>query len=424
MAEPQQAGPQPLKFPLGINNRDREYALPDGALREATNLAVTRDGGLISRKGLREVLSGDCHSLYTPPHGRFVLVVKDGQLSRFDGAESLTTLVSVNGPVVYASLNDEVYWTDGTVLSRVLFSGELGIWGMNSPPEPLCTAVTHGGLYEGEYQVAMTAVHPSGLESGAIGAVSVVVAAGGGIQVTVPSANGVQFALYRTGAQGGQDELRWTATVNPGATVLLGVGNSGKPLESLHVTRPLPGQCLIQHKGRLWSASNNVVWFTEAKSPHWLRPDLGYFQVESTVTLLAAVEDGVYVGTASRVYFLQGNDPYKATQRPVSSVGAAAGTLFEPPYDLFLGDGSFPTRQASWWDVEGNLCIGKPGGIVVRPVAKHFVAGETLSGIMTYHTSDGLRQLIASLDARVSSLQAVDVSVTEVFANGVVLGQG
>lgn len=79
MAE-QPAGPQPLKFPVGINNRDREYALPEGALREAVNLDVTRDGGLLSRKGLREVLTGDCHSLFTHPHGRFMLLVLNNKL--------------------------------------------------------------------------------------------------------------------------------------------------------------------------------------------------------------------------------------------------------------------------------------------------------------------------------------------------------
>lgn len=421
MAE-QPAGPSPLKFPLGVNNRDREYALPDGSLREAVNLDVTRDGGLLSRKGLRGVLAGDCHSLYTPPHGRFALVVKDGQLSRLDAGEDLTGLVAVSGPVAYTPLNDEVYWTDGAQVGQVKADGTVGVWGLSTPPEPQVVAVTDGGLFAGTYQVAMTAVHPSGLESGASNTVSVVVAEGGGLQVTAPSATGVTFALYRTSAEGGQEALRQAVIAAPGSTTTLGVQALGKPLETLHAVRPLPGQALTTHKGRIWCASGSVVWFTDTKSPHWLFPATGYYSFESRVMMLASAEDGIYVATATRTYYLQGNDPYKMTQRPVAKTGAALGSAFEVPYDLFLGEKAFPSKQAAWWDTNGDLCVGKPGGIVVRPVRETFNAGEAQQGAMTYRTQEGLRQLVSVLQTEPGPLMAVDTAVAQVFANGVVLG--
>lgn len=88
MAEPQQAPqsqPPVIKFSQGVNNRDREYAVPDSALRECVNMDVTRDGGLLSRKGIRLITDGDCHSLFTHPSGRFVLLVKNGALNRLVG---------------------------------------------------------------------------------------------------------------------------------------------------------------------------------------------------------------------------------------------------------------------------------------------------------------------------------------------------
>ena len=33
-----------IKFPLGVDNRSREYELPDGAARDIINMDVTRGG--------------------------------------------------------------------------------------------------------------------------------------------------------------------------------------------------------------------------------------------------------------------------------------------------------------------------------------------------------------------------------------------
>lgn len=418
----QQVQLPPLKFPQGIDNRSREYAVSQDALRVCDNLDVTRDGGLLSRKGMRSVAAGDCHSIFAHPGQRFALVVIDGQLSRMDSDETITALVEVVGTVAYAIFNDDVYWTDGKSVGRVLASGELGVWGMNSPPSPLVTVLANGGLHAGTYQVAMTAIHSSGIESGASEPVVVTLAEGEGLSVTTPAASGVQFAIYRTTANGGKDELRQAFLANPATAVALGIGSLGKHLETLYVVKPIPGQCIAHHKGRLWVASGNVVWFTDAKSPHWLRPEQGYYQFESRVSMLGAAEDGLYVGLYDRVYFLQGTDPEKMTQRPVSSVGAVPGSATEIPYDVFLGDSGFPTRQCAWWDREGFLCIGKPGGILIRPTKPRYSAGESAGGSMTYRADSGLRQLVTALSTTSEQpLVAKDTLVMETFSNAVVL---
>lgn len=417
------ADPILIKFPKGLDNRSREYALQEGSARVLENVDVTRDGGVIARKGLRLVSSSSCHSLFAP-NTRFLLLVKDGVLTRMDSGEKFTALTAVSGPVHYAVLNDEIFWTDGTTTGRITATGESTFWGMTHPPAPQCTSVARGGLTEGTYQVAMTAVHTSGLESGAGECVEVVVTEGYGIQVTAPTASNVQFAVYRTPPGGSQVELRQVALIASGGTQTLDAAASlGKSLDSLLAVKPLPGQYLAAYKGRLWCASGSVVWFTSEKSPHWLFPAHGYFYFESPVTFLGAAEDGLYVGTANSVYFLQGSDPAKMTQRPVASEGAARGSSTTLPYDLFLGQGSFPSRQCAWWTVNGQLAIGKPGGIVLYPTQDRFSAGAVTTGAMTYRDYAGMRQLISVLDTQTNPTRATDTAIVEVFANGVVLGQ-
>lgn len=415
-----------LKFPAGIDNRSREHSLSEGAARVLDNVDVTRDGGLRCRDGLRQVSATACHSLFSHPRGLYLLLVKAGVLGRIDQMETWTALTNVSGPVAYAILDDEVYWSDGFTVGRIRADGSLAPWGLATPAPPTPVVVTGGSLAAGDYQITMTAVHSTGLESGAGEPVTVTLLTIGSIQVTAPISSSYTFNLYATPLYGESHELRYIATMASGATMTLASLSSGKRLDSLLAVKPLPAQCLCTHKGRLWAASDKVVWFTSEKSPHWLFPAFSYYTFESTVTMLGAAEDGVYVGLADRVYYLQGDDPLKMTRRLVSTFGAVPGGGQEIPIDLFLGQSSFPSRQCAWFAPEGMLSIGKPGGIIMRPHADRYAAGETESGYIAYRTVQGVRQLVSTLgstEAIVGNWQAVDVAVTDIFKNNVSLRQ-
>jgi hypothetical protein len=277
----------------------------------------------------------------------------------------------------------------------------------------------------GDYLLAMTAVQiTTSLESGAAEPVSVTVPAGGGIQVTAPIASGFQFWFYLTPPYGERHELRRAAAVASGATMILSASNLAFPIRSLFAVKPLPATGLVAFKGRLWAASGKVVWFTSELSPHWLFPHEGYYQFESDVTMLGAAEDGIYVGLYDSVYYLQGSDPFKMTRRAVSSTGALPGGGASLPYELFAGQGSFPSQQCFWWDSDGILCIGKPGGIIVRPNADRYAAGEALTGVGCYRANDGIKQLISVVDSNdtiTGRLRATDTAINEIFTNGVAL---
>lgn len=409
-----------LKFPAGVDNRSREYAISEGSAREITNLDVTRDGGLRCRKGTRVVTTGDFHSLFTHPKNRYALVAKNIELCRLDADETLTALTNVLGPVRYATLNDEVYWTDGHTVGRVTAQGAVGAWGLATPPAPQVTAVANGPLSAGVYSVAMTAVTiAEGLESPASSVVTLDVAENGGIQVITPSAIGVRFAIYRTTINGPVTELRRAVIVAPDTTVIMGAEYLGKPLESLYATKPVPGQCLTQYKGRLWIANKSVVWFTSEYSPHWMFPETGYYAFESLVTLLAPTEDGIYVGTQDKIYYLQGSNPLEMKQSVVSMVGSVPGSEMAIPTSLFASEGMPLLQQCAFYDMDGFLCIGKTGGVILRPTQTKFSAGRLSFGATAYCVNQGLRQLVTMVESHENSMISNDVPVRTIFANGV-----
>lgn len=417
MAEP--SAPQALKFPAGLDNRARESALPGGSLRVCQNLDVTKEGNLLTRQGLRRVAAGGCHSFYGVPYGDFALCVQSGALMRFDGT-TLTALRSVhpNAAMSYAALNSDVFFTNGYEQGRVTASGDLALWGLPTPPSPACQATDSGGMRAGTVRVTQTAV-VGGMESGAPEPVSVTVPDGGGVRVTVPT--GASFAVYATEVDG--DLFRRAAIVASGESVIIGAGFSGKPLDSLFAVKPLPGQFITAHRGRLWVASGSVVWFTDTLSPHWLFPHEGYYAFEASITLLAAAEDGLYVGTAERVFYLQGSKPSEMTLRPVLQRGAIFGSgTNDIPTDVLLGQGSFPSRCCAFLDTEGVFCIGRPGGIVQRITDDHYVAGNAGQAPLAYWQHDGLRQFaVAMIDTVHDANAALDRQVQATFANGVSL---
>lgn len=409
-----------LKFPLGLNNRDRESALPEGALRAAVNLDVTRDGGLLVRQGVRAVVAGSFHSFYGSPYRTYALAVQDGSLVRFDGT-TVTSLRAVHptARMSYAALNGDVFFSNGHEQGRVTSVGTLSLWGLPTPPAPVCVAVsTTGGLRVGTVRVTQVAV-VDGLESGAPEPVAVAVAEGGGVQVTVPT--GATFRVYATDVDG--EMFRQAATVASGGTTLIGAGFAGKPLESLFAVKPLPGLWITAFKGRLWVASGSVVWFTDTFSPHWLFPQAGYYAFEDTVTGIVAAEDGLYIGTAARVWYLQGSKPAEMTLRPVLHLGMVAGSgLNDIPTDVLLGQGAFPSRCGAFLDSDGVFCIGRPGGVVQRVTEQRYVMDSAERASVAYWQHEGLRQFTVALESvQGAANQALDGLVQATFANGTAL---
>lgn len=403
-----------IKFPLGTDNRSREHSLPEGAARQIINLDVTRDGGLLCRPGARQIVAGDSYSIFAHPTGSYALVVNNGSLCRMSADESLTVITSVAGHVTYAELDGDVFWSDGSSIGRVQADGTVAPWGLATPAVPPLTVVSGGALPVATYHIAMTALHvATGIESGAAEPTTVTLTAAGNILATAPSASAsFKFNFYLTPPNGESGELRRVATVDPGASVTLAtVTPDGPRLQSLLAVKPYPSTRLLTYRGRLWGASGDTVWYTSERSPHWLFPATGFYSFESAVRMLGAAEDGVYVGLADRIYYLQGGHPGEMTQRLVSTVGAVAGGGEPLPTDAFQGQAGFPTRQCAWWDVEGFLCIGKPGGVIVRPHGERFSAGTAATAANSYHAHDGLRQLISILgsdDPLTGPMQATD----------------
>lgn len=402
-----------FRFKAGLDTVSRESSLPEGAMRVCNNFDVTKDGNLLVRKGLRLVLSGEFHSLYSHPQGYYMLAVKDGMLGIFNGTTFTAIKAVSNNRVSYACLNETVYFCNGSEQGSVDVNGALGYWGLPVPPSPRCYATSGGGLYAGTYQVTQTTTINS-LESGAPESVEVDVEDKGGISVTVPTSATAQFTVYVTTAN--DPIFRKVGTYASGSTINIGLGPRGKMLDTLLLTQPPSGTLVAEYKGRLWIVQDNVLWFTHEYGPHYVDPAFGYYMFDGSLTLVASAEDGLYVGTDSKIYFLQGQKPSEMTVRQVLQRGAISWSqLADTPTDVFLGQGAFPSRCCSFISSDGVFCIGRPGGIIQQINSDTAVFGNAAKGSLSYWTHDGLKQFIACLqDTDGLGNTADDVDVSEV----------
>lgn len=402
-----------LRFPLGLDNRSLETQLADGSLRVSVNLDIDKNGALRARAGTRLVSAGDFHSFFEHPSHEFSLVAKDGSLCRMAG-NSFVVLrtLSTNSRIYYSELNGAIFWSNGSDQGMVTDSGESGYWGVLTPPPPACVAVATGGLRAGMVRVTQTAIAPSGFESGAPAPVSVDVASGGGVQVTVPT--GASFRVYATEPDG--SEFRQVGgTWSSGSALTVDRAPKGKLLESLLAVRPPAGRFVTAHKGRLWFARDNVLWFTGALSPHWCFPKEGTIQIPETITMLSEVDDGLFIGTEHQVWFMPVDNPNNATIRMVFNRGVIEGSGLSMLPTSALSPQGPAGRSVAWLDTDGGFCIGRTGGTVQEVGRDRYVAGNARSSSMGYFERDGMMRVIAFMSGSEAPSAAQDSPITSVF---------
>lgn len=375
-------------FPLGIDNVDRDTAVPANALRDAVNVDITRKGEVERRGGKRRLTdSTGMHSLWTSRSTGVSLLVKAGVLCRaslVDGGLVATPVLSVGGPPMsYADVD--------TAQVRMVCANGLGLWRVSltgggaeavplALPQGAATVAAHtsGGLFAGRYGVAVAFVDEDGVEGAPSAITFVDVAEGGGLKVSVvwPSPLGQVSGVrvYRTPANGDVLYRALEADIPAGfGEYALGEATLGRQAAFLHM-RPMPTGSLVRFwRGRLLVADGNVLWLSQPYALGINDPRSDFVQFAEAIRFVEPVEGGVFVGTADGVFFLSGQRPnewaYVRTGAAIPS--CSSGTV---PSSRFGGEIGAAGMMLAVWRGAGGFAIGMPEGRVLEPQADRFAA--------------------------------------------------
>lgn len=434
---PRRAGKRETEFALsdfrgGINNvlpeerlRDEQQRRRFAELREALNIDIDDDGRVRRRDGYASVYSGSSiHSFWS--NGTDAYFVEGTILKQLNAdftATNLKTGLQPGRTMSYVDTSEGVFFADGYV-SGVISGGNAGSWGLSTPALPSVAATT-GSLAAGRYQITVTVQTSSGLESGARRGATFDLVSDGGLSLTnIPNVAGTSHVnIYVTPTDG--DMYYLAARVTTGTTTATISDPSqwyGRVLRTLHYEPPPIGTLLEKFKGRILIALGDVLYYTEPYGYHWTRLDRNYVRFPSSITMVKAVENGVYLA-ADKTYWLNGTDPADWSITVVSDSPAVLGTgQLTSAHDL---GGESDLDVVMWTSAEG-VFVGEPGGATRNLTTGRYVPNAATQGVSLVHNRDGAGKYVALLKESskpTDGLYASDVAVAEVYRNGVLVNE-
>ena len=286
----------------GINNQTPERRHSPGELKIATNVDIGITGEISRRAGYSEVdatchknlWQGDGFMLATITGSDLVNVETDAVLSASLGASRVWYLNLPDGRTVFSNgLVNGI--TDGATTTG---------FGVPVPATTGSPTGVPGDLYPGEYSYAIAYERLSdGLEGGAVDGGTVELE-GGVTFFGLPSLAGYRINVYLSSHN---DDQRYYAGSTTSAMFSFTGGNDELviPCRSMHMEPAPVGTLMAFYRSRVLVAKGSVLYASQPDRWELFDP-ADFKQFSAPITLVQAVDDGVYVGTEEELAFLSG----------------------------------------------------------------------------------------------------------------------
>jgi hypothetical protein len=380
----------------GLRNTVDAATMEPGDLVEALNVDITDAKRIVRRKGFgAPVISSACHSLWVG--GPAALVVRGTDLLQIMPDYSTKLLrsgLTADAAMSFVAVGDRVFFSNGYE-SGVVQDGTARPWGVAVPQWP-SVAVAPGSLRPGRYQYVTTYVDDIGQESGARRAGIIDLTVPSGLAFTgfgTPPGNIAAVNLYLSQPDG--DTLYLVDTLSPAATAAMvsTPRDPMLPLTTQFLSPPPAGTHLAYVYGRIYVAVGNRVYYSEPFAPELF--DLRkQYPLESTVTMLAGVSGGVYIGTETDIGWVDGADPEKTEYTRKAPHGVVPGSLAYGPVDDYApqSDG-----MAAYFTTTGGILRGSPGGTIENLTRARYTIPTAQRGAAVVRQIGGVAQYLAVL---------------------------
>ena len=157
--------------------------------------------------------------------------------------------------------------------------------------------------------------------------------------------------------------------------------------------QPLPpGQLIEIYRGCLYVAKGNVLYISDPLCDYY---DIrrGYRVFSNDITLLRAVDDGIYVGD-DKIWWVKGDTPEQFDRLEVYGVPAIIHTAVRVN-GQYVGDGV--KGNVAIWTGTNGICVGDNSGSVINATEPRFTMDASGEGAAFIREKSGVRQYINSL---------------------------
>lgn len=384
-----------------------ETSIPAGAIRKAINVDIDRYGNFSRRKGYAPTISGSFHSARSFLQKGWIMVVQGNTLQRFVYPTTLLDVYTLNSsdPVDYHEHNGTIYFSNKTTIGRVSYGDNVGSRiGVPVPgTSPSLTATTVGALVPGTYTIAFTFLDNLGQESGASGYLRIKLTVNGGIALSgLPTQSGYRLRVYMSAADG--EVLRLNQEFN----AVLSTGyitdfKEGKQLDTIGLTEMIPGSIVRGFNGRLYTCLDNVITFSEPLRYGATNLATNRIVLNDNITIFEPVLGGIYVGAGNKVWFMEGGDPSKFTQKLVSNCRAIPNSSTVVPgehFDQKVVNSNYPV--ALWLSTSG-YAVGLVDGTVIELQPDRVRIPGSQMGRTTFLLRNGMKQAITPVNSTLTA---------------------
>lgn len=388
-----------MQFGGGMDTRADQTNMPPDRVRDIANVDVAANGIGFVREGFTPtgLLPG---ARCLQGFDTFALCAQGDGLYRVDyplATTLIATGLNPNSPVAYTQHAGAVWFTDGDMLGCVAADGRsTERVGLPTPASPNIRAAGIGGLTPGRYGLALSFV--SATEESGISAITFTYTTAGVELLHIPPAPaGCDVRVYMTQPDG--DRLYHALDIPAGLIppILISTQAEGKVATNQYLTQTPGGRLLAGYNGRMYVARDNVLYFSEPLHYGLTSLQHGFVLYESEITLLQAVESGLYVGTREHLHYLAGDGPNAARTKlaapapvPWSGLSVPAGMLEK---DFAQRGGLY----AAWLAHDGYY-LGTPDGSVIPLQSDRIggLAGDATASVLA--PARGINRVITTVE--------------------------
>ena len=383
----------------GLNNQQAPTEFGLAGMVQAQNVDITDAGKVRLRNGRTKITDIVVQSAWSSGDGD-LLYISNGNLHLMQdgGVNQVVTNANHTGFLSGVKLNSQVYWSTGAQ-SGVIFNRSSRRLGLNALNAPQATQFT-GLMPSGRYMYAITQVRADGYESSA-GQSGLIDITQGGIDVSAPVVNSdIAFIkLYLTTANG---EVLYEAVTASVGQNLMYAGDTVDlvtPLQYQFCDAPPHFDLATFYRGRMYYAKGNVIYASKPLNYEMVDYANDYVQFDKPITMLHAVESGLFVSTTVETVFLSGNSIGEFSLNKVLDYGAIRGTD-KRIYASTISPNTVTPKQAGnvvLWVTNRGLVGGFDNGQVANFTASEFAFDDALRGTSILREENGLRQLLVTL---------------------------
>jgi len=168
------------------------------------------------------------------------------------------------------------------------------------------------------------------------------------------------------------------------------------PTFGTYLNAPPMATALTKYRGRIYLASENVLWATELYLYDKVDRTKNFFQFESNITALGEVSDGFYVGTEKSCYFMDGRLS-EMRQIGLSYGGVLPGSMITVTAELVRPDRNM-SRKAVMFMTESGLCSGLDSGVSYNMTETRMLFPQSREVAAMFRQQDGVNQYVGVTD--------------------------